>query len=192
MESVGAVANGGNAGPTATHVVTNVGVLDKSMVVLRAVERRGPLALAELQAATGIPRATAYRLAAALEVHGLLRRDEDGRFALGLGLVALGRAAADGFRLADLARPVLEALRDETGESVQLYVREGDARRCVVSLQSPHGLRWIVPEGVLLPLLHALDPAVPAGRPAAEHPARRSDAEREQDTLGHDPAQAVG
>ena len=35
---------------------------------------------------------------------------------------------------------------------MQLYVREGGARRCVVSLQSPHGLRWIVPEGALLPL----------------------------------------
>jgi DNA-binding IclR family transcriptional regulator len=35
---------------------------------------------------------------------------------------------------------------------VQLYVREGDGRRCVVSLQSPHGLRWIVAEGSLLPL----------------------------------------
>ena len=31
-------------------------------------------------------------------------------------------------------------------------MREDDARRCVVSLQSPHALRWIVPEGSLLPL----------------------------------------
>jgi DNA-binding IclR family transcriptional regulator len=44
------------------------------------------------------------------------------------------------------------ALRDRTGESVQLYVRDGDGRRCVVSLESTHGLRWIVPEGALLPL----------------------------------------
>ena len=47
---------------------------------------------------------------------------------------------------------MLVALRDELGESVQLFVQEGDARRCVVSLQSGHGLRWIVPEGALLPL----------------------------------------
>jgi DNA-binding IclR family transcriptional regulator len=33
-----------------------------------------------------------------------------------------------------------------------LFVREDDMRRCVMSLQSPHGLRWIVPEGSLLPL----------------------------------------
>lgn len=46
----------------------------------------------------------------------------------------------------------MEALRDETGESVQLFVREGNQRRCVVSLESTHGLRWIVPEGAVLPL----------------------------------------
>jgi DNA-binding IclR family transcriptional regulator len=47
---------------------------------------------------------------------------------------------------------VLAQLRDETGESVQLYVAEGDGRRCVVSLASPHALRWIVAEGALLPM----------------------------------------
>jgi DNA-binding IclR family transcriptional regulator len=131
--------------------VTNVGVVDKAVAVLRALEP-GPLALAELQASTGLPRATAHRLATALEHHGLVRRDGDGRFCLGLALVALGRAAVDGFPLAHVARPPLIALRDDTGESVQLFVREGDRRRCVVSLQSAHGLRWIVPEGALLPL----------------------------------------
>jgi DNA-binding IclR family transcriptional regulator len=132
--------------------VSNVGVVDKTVAVLRALERNGPAGLAELQAVTGLPRATAHRLAVALEQHGLVRRDGDGRFRLGLGLVGLGRAAADGFPLAGLARPALTALREDTGESVQLFVRERDERRCVVSLQSPHGLRWIVPEGALLPL----------------------------------------
>ena len=42
--------------------------------------------------------------------------------------------------------------RNATGESVQLYVRDGDQRRCLVSLQSPHALRWMVPEGALLPM----------------------------------------
>jgi DNA-binding IclR family transcriptional regulator len=132
--------------------VSNVGVVDKTVRVLRALEATGPAGLAELQAATRLPRATAHRLAIALEQHGLVRRDQDGRFCLGLGLIPLGRAAADGFPLAELARPSLTSLRHETGESVQLFVREGDGRRCVVSLQSPHGLRWIVPEGAVLPL----------------------------------------
>jgi DNA-binding IclR family transcriptional regulator len=131
--------------------VSGVGVLDKAVVVLDALRVR-PCTLAELQAATGLPRATAHRLATALENHGLVRRDDAGRFVLGLGLIELGRAAADAFPLASTARPVLTRLRDACGESVQLYVREGGGRRCVVSIQSPHALRWIVPEGALLPL----------------------------------------
>ena len=132
--------------------VSNVGVLDKAVGVLRAIETAGPLTLIELQAATGMPRATLHRLAVALESHGLLRRETSGRFCLGLGLVALGAAATETFPIAGLARPRLVQLGQETGESVQLYVRDGDRRRCAISLASPHGLRWMVGEGALLPL----------------------------------------
>ncbi len=131
--------------------ISGVGVLDKAMTVLGALERE-PRSLAELMLVSGLPRATTYRLATALEAHGLVRRDLDGRFALGLGLVALGRAAAHGLGLPAVARPALEALRDATGESAQLYVRDGDRRVCVEALESPHGLRTIVPLGAALPL----------------------------------------
>ena len=113
------------------------------MAVLDAVEG-GPLTLGELVDATGLNRATAHRLAVGLEVHGLLGRDGGGRFALGPRLTSVDLPA--------LARPALESLRDTTGESAQLYVRRGDRRLCVASLESPHGLRTIVPIGMALPL----------------------------------------
>jgi DNA-binding IclR family transcriptional regulator len=131
--------------------VSGVGVIDKGVVILRALAR-GPCDLASLQDETGLPRATAHRLAVALEQHGLVRRDPQGRFCLGFELIRLGRAAEDEFPLAEISRPILTSLRDATGESVQLYVADGDGRRCVVSLESTHGLRWIVPQGALLPL----------------------------------------
>jgi len=131
--------------------VSGVGVLDKAVLLLRAL-RDGPADLAQLQRACGLPRATTHRLVVALEKHHLVRRDALGRFCLGLDLIALGRAAAELLGLAEVARPALEALRDECGESVQLFVRDGDARRCVLSLPSPHALRWMLPEGSLLPL----------------------------------------
>jgi DNA-binding IclR family transcriptional regulator len=133
------------------HTVSAVGVLDKAVLVLRALAD-GPRSLVDLVAATQLPRATAHRLAVALEAHDLVRRDADGRFALGFRLAVLGRAAVESFPLGEVARPALERLRAETGESVQLYVREGDRRVCVESLESPHGLRTIVPVGASLPL----------------------------------------
>ena len=130
---------------------SGVGVLDKGVMILQALVG-GPLDLLGVQQATGLPRATAHRLAVALEYHHLIRRDPQGRFCLGFELIHLGRAATDAFPMAEFATPALVELRDQTGESVQLYVREGDSRRCVVSLQSSHALRWIVPEGALLPI----------------------------------------
>ncbi|MGQ0519949.1 MAG: IclR family transcriptional regulator, partial [Actinomycetota bacterium] len=89
-------------------------------------------------------RATAHRLASALQRHDLVGRDGAGRFVLGPRLVRRS--------LAEAARPALEALRDATGESAQLYVPHAGARLCLVSLESPHSLRTIVPAGAVLPL----------------------------------------
>jgi DNA-binding IclR family transcriptional regulator len=125
-------------------------LLDRALAVLQACEE-GPASLAELVDRTGLARATAHRLASALEDNGLLQRG-DGRWALGPTLARLGAAAASGPPLAVTARPALEALRDATGESVQLYVRRADERLCIVSLESPHSLRTIVPVGAALPI----------------------------------------
>lgn len=121
------------------------------MAILTALEQR-PLALAGLVDATGYHRATAHRLATALEVHGMVRRDGEGRFMLGGRLVELGRVAVNALPLREAARPALLALVQETGESAQLYVREGDNRICVDAVESPHGLRTIVAVGAVLPL----------------------------------------
>ncbi len=126
-------------------------MLDKAVALLAAIDAQ-PRSLAELQTATGLPRATAHRLATALEGHGLVRRNGDGRFTLGLRLIGLGRAAGDAFPLRGAAHPVLEQLAAGTGESVQLFVRQGDVRVCVDAVESTHGLRWIVPVGAVLPL----------------------------------------
>lgn len=129
--------------------VSGVGVIDKAVAVLAALEGQ-PRALSELVDTTGLSRATAHRLATALEAHGLVRRDDDGRFALGVRLLALGRAAADELSLGAAALDALAELREATGESVQLYVRQGDRRVCIAALESPHGLRTIVPTGASL------------------------------------------
>ncbi len=71
---------------------------------------------------------------------------------LGSWLVSLGRTAGAGLPLRDVARPVLEELVADTGESAQLYVAQGANRVCVESVESPNGLRTIVAVGQTLPL----------------------------------------
>ena len=129
---------------------SGVGVLDKSVEILALLAEEGPTGLAGVVEATGIPRPTAHRLLAALEVHHLVARG-NGRYKLGLRLLGWGEKAAEGTDLVEVARPVLEGLRDESGESVQLYVREGDRRVCVISVERVGGgLRDMVPVGSVL------------------------------------------
>jgi DNA-binding IclR family transcriptional regulator len=132
--------------------VSGVGVLDKALAVLAAVEP-SPASLVELVERTGLSRATAHRLAVALEAHGLLRRDDDGRFCLGLRLIGLGHAAAEALPAWAAARPALVWLHEATGESVQLFVRDGEERVCVDAIESARELRTIVPVGARLPLV---------------------------------------
>lgn len=131
--------------------VSGVGVLDKAFLVINALVTR-PLSLSETVDATGIPRATCHRLLSALEHHGAVRRNDAGLYCVGPTLAGLGRAATLQFPFLERAREVAADVRDKTGESVQVFVPETDGRRCVVSLESPNGLRWIVPEGALFPL----------------------------------------
>lgn len=131
--------------------VGRVGVLDKTVAILDALEA-GPLGLSDLARRIDEPRPTVHRLCRALESYGLIGRDGDLRL-LGPRLARwANHAFASEYRLVEVAMPELEALRDATGESVQLYVREGDQRRCVAGLESPHGLRTIVRVGSVLPL----------------------------------------
>ncbi len=119
------------------------------MAVLQATAEE-PCGLAELCGRTGLPRATAHRLAVGLEVHRLLRRGSDGRWRPGAALAELAGNATD--PLLEAAAAVLPKLRDATGESVQLYRRDGIQRLCVATAEPPSGLRDTVPVGATLPM----------------------------------------
>ncbi|NYJ04337.1 IclR family transcriptional regulator [Petropleomorpha daqingensis] len=133
------------------------------MAILRAVAEE-PATLADLVARTGLPRATAHRLAVALEGHRLVERTESGVWTTGAGLRELARSGPD---LAELAERHLVTLRDVSGESAQFYVRDGASRVCVAAAERAHGLRDTVPVGARLPLTagsaaHALLAFAPA------------------------------
>ena len=129
---------------------SGVGVLDKAVSVLDTLEA-GPAGLGHLVQATGLTRPTAHRIAVALERHRLITRDAQGRFVLGPRIAELATAAGED-RLLAVAQPVLTQLRDTTGESAQLYRRQGDWRICVAAAERASGLRDTVPVGAALPM----------------------------------------
>ncbi|MDO4910084.1 MAG: IclR family transcriptional regulator [Corynebacterium sp.] len=128
---------------------SGIKVLDRAALILNVIADK-PLSLAQLCEKTSLPRATAHRLACALEVHGFLSRTTDGRWDIGAGITSLAARGSDS--LIDAASPVMTAVMEETGESVQLYKLTGLMRTCVASFEPPSGLQNTVPVGSRMPL----------------------------------------
>jgi DNA-binding IclR family transcriptional regulator len=130
---------------------TQVGVLDRAIDVIDAVEAeaRSFTAIAET---TGLTKPTAHRLINALVTHGFLMHVDQVGYTLGPRLLSLATTAMRELPLRQLGRPALEQLARTTGESAQLYVRDGDRRICIDAVESDNELRTIVPIGASLPL----------------------------------------
>lgn len=125
--------------------ISGIKVLDRAVAIMKATATT-PMNLSELCADTGIPRATAHRLASALEMHQILARRADGRWGAGPELPG----SQD--KLVATATPFMENLMESTGESVQLYQRRGDERICIAACEPTSGLHNVVPVGSTLTL----------------------------------------
>lgn len=101
------------ATPKDNEIHSGVGVLDKTVKILDALES-GPSTLGQLVSATGLARPTAHRTAIALERHRFVLRDQHGRFVLGSRFAELAAAAGED-RLLTAAGPILQTLLDRTG-----------------------------------------------------------------------------
>lgn len=110
--------------------------------------------LAELVGSMGIEKGQLYRSLKTLEKAGFLSSESDNRFALTPTVTALSAAAASARQrsLVEVARPFMDQLARETGESVNLFVLAGDRAVCVDSRESIHQVRLASPVGISAPL----------------------------------------
>jgi DNA-binding IclR family transcriptional regulator len=111
---------------------------DRALAILAAFsDSRRQLGVSELAGELGMHKSTVSRLLGTLQGRGLVRRDGD-RFSPGPELARLGAVAIEGLEVMEVARGPLEGLAEETGETVTLAVREGDAAMHVHQVQTSH------------------------------------------------------
>ncbi|MGD8783734.1 MAG: IclR family transcriptional regulator [Thioalkalispiraceae bacterium] len=105
----------------------SIQVIDRSARLLEAIAASDrPASLKILSAETGLHPSTAFRILASLAEVGFVERDNAGHYFIGRKIRHLSQSARRGVDLREESLDVMERLRDEIGETVNLTVREGD------------------------------------------------------------------
>lgn len=101
--------------------------VDRMAAVLHALEAAPELSLDQVARATGLNDSSALRYLLSLSKHGFVERHErTGLFRLGLELLRLGTHAVETRDVFSVAEPIMQALQEEFGESVNLAMRQQD------------------------------------------------------------------
>lgn len=107
---------------------------------------------AELSRRLDLPRASVFRMLCTLEQGGFLERCADGvNYRLGLGVLRLGFEVLASMELTELGRPVIEQLRQTTGHSAHLVVRDAREVVFVAKVAGPNALFHSIQVGARLP-----------------------------------------
>ena len=127
--------------PTGTQAV------DRAVrLVTEVVHAADSVTFTELAAATGLAKSTTSRLLVALERGGLVRRDDDGRFRPGDVFVRYAWRGGAEAGLIEVARPFLDRLGAQTGETVNLGVARDGLVEQIAQVDSKYligGTNWV-------------------------------------------------
>ena len=117
--------------------------IQRALQILELFGREtGPLGVSEISRIVGIHKSTIHRLVITLEHAGwLLRVPGSDKFRLGLKVLALGRIVDRSITSCSAARPVLEELAADTGETVILTMSDDEGAICVDKIETTHRLK---------------------------------------------------
>ncbi len=130
-----------------------VPALRRGLAILGLFNRdRRTLSLPEITRELQLPRGTAFRLVHTLEAEGYLQRTPAANaFQLGLNVLTLGFEFIGSLDLVDVARPVLESLRDGADASTHLAILDGWDVVYLISVSSRHRITGNLVIGTRMP-----------------------------------------
>jgi DNA-binding IclR family transcriptional regulator len=147
-----------------------VGVVGKVIQILERLDQaQGGLLLREIVALTNINKSTAYRFLSHLENEGYVFRDHNAYYMVGPKLAKLGNGVSYQATLCRTSEEMLEKLRNETGETINLAVLDQTEILYLSVFQSQHTFRMVSEVGARRPLhCTALGKAILAYLPPAQ------------------------
>jgi IclR family transcriptional regulator, KDG regulon repressor len=111
------------------------------------------LNLTEISQKVGLPASTTSRFLATLEQNDYLEKDASTlRYKLGKKIFYLGHLAGESIDLRTIAKPIMEELRNETKETINLYILRDVHRICIDQLGGLNNISHTVNIGENYPL----------------------------------------
>ena len=102
--------------------------VDRAVSVLEILARLGEAGVTEISEELEVHKSTAFRILGVLENRGLVEQEKErGKYFLGAGVLRLAGAAAIRLDISQEGQPVCRALADDTGETANIAVLDGDA-----------------------------------------------------------------
>ena len=115
----------------------------KAYKILELFGEKSGLSFAEINNRLDLPQATLYRFLATLITCGLLDVDPKSKlYSLGPSMIYLGYAAVSSIDIVSLARPFMEKLKEETKETISLFIRKGFKKICIAKVESDLSIRY--------------------------------------------------
>lgn len=125
----------------------------RALLVLEALGDHPGIGATALAEKLGLTKSLVFRLLQTLEEAGYVQRDEARAvYTLGYRVAVLGDRVGREGALLQVARPIMDALRDETGENVNLVIREGTASVVIATREGLHSIRLFAQTGRRGPL----------------------------------------
>lgn len=130
-----------------------VRAVERALDILLCFTEQSDLGLTEISGKIGLHKSTVHRLLTTLEDRGfVVRNPSTEKYRLGIRIWELAAHMSQSDDPAILLLPAMERLRDRLGETVSLYLKDGNERIRVQAVQSNQAIRRVAPVGVRLPL----------------------------------------
>lgn len=127
--------------------------LDRAMSVLETLSGHEGLTLTQLADLTGQPAATLYRVLTTLALHAIVEFDDVRQvWHVGSGAFSIGSAFLRRTSVVERARPVLRQLMQDTGETANLGVSDGEQVLFVSQVETHSPIRAFFPPGTASPM----------------------------------------
>ncbi|MFW6135327.1 MAG: IclR family transcriptional regulator [Chloroflexota bacterium] len=130
-------------------ISTSVKTVDRLVEIIDSFSSSEPAwTLTGLSRRLDVPKSTLHRFLVSLEAHGILRQDEESkRWCLGYRLLVWGKLAEESTPLHQIARPVMQDLVSDTGETALLTVYASREVICVEKAETSHPVRLALDAG---------------------------------------------